>query len=63
MRGANIDPEAIESIAAAPESQGADQDGNCVLIGTLDAGHSVEIVIALDDPDFVITVIPRRTQR
>jgi hypothetical protein len=34
-----------------------DSDGNPILIGTDDDGRLLEVVIALDDPEFVITVI------
>jgi hypothetical protein len=34
-----------------------------VLTGELEGGRPLEIVIALDDPEFVITVIPRRKRR
>jgi len=63
MRGARIGQEAVESIAAAPESRAVDSDGNPILIGTDDDGRLLEVVIALDDPPFVITVIPRRKRR
>lgn len=63
MRGAGIAQETVESIAAAPDSRAMDSEGNPILIGADDNGRSLEIVIALDDPEFVITVIPRRKRR
>lgn len=63
MRGAGIGRETVESIAAAPESRAVDSDGNPILIGADADGQPLEVVIALDDPEFVITVIPRRKRR
>jgi len=63
MRGAGIGQAAVESIAATPEARAVDSDGNPILIGADDEGRPLEVVIALDDPEFVITVIPRRKLR
>jgi hypothetical protein len=63
MRGAGIDPGLVESIVAAPEVRAVDPDGNPILMGSHSDGRPLEIVIALDDPAFVITVIPRRKRR
>ena len=63
MRGADIGQEIVESIVAAPESRAVDSDGNSILSGADDRGRPLEVVIALDDPEFVITVIPRRKRR
>jgi hypothetical protein len=63
MRGAGIGQAAVESIAAAPEARAVGSDGNPILIGADDEGRPLEVVIALEDPEFVITVIPRRKLR
>jgi hypothetical protein len=63
MRGVGIGPEVVESIVAAPEARAVDTDGNPILTGSHGDGQPLEIVIALDDPEFVITVIPRRKRR
>lgn len=62
MRGAGIDPIGVESLVAAPRLQTTDANGNAVLMGIID-GRCVEVVVALDDSGFVITVIPRRKRR
>jgi hypothetical protein len=63
MCGAGLSVETVESIASAPESRTVDPDGNPILIGSCSDGQPLEIVVALDDPEFVITVIPRRKRR
>ena len=56
-------PPKRSGIASAPESRTVDPDGNPILIGSCSDGQPLEIVVALDDPEFVITVIPRRKRR
>jgi hypothetical protein len=63
MRGADVEPSVIEEIAAAPASHSTDSKGNPILTGYDDSGRLFEVVVALDDPEFVITVIPRRERR
>jgi hypothetical protein len=63
MRGASLSPHVIEAIVSAPESRAVDSRGNPILTGTLKGDRPVEVVVALDDPEFVITVIPRRKRR
>jgi hypothetical protein len=40
-----------------------DDAGNLIAVGQCDDGRMVEIVLALDDPGYVITVIARRKRR
>lgn len=40
-----------------------DAAGNLIAVGECSDGRMVEIVLALDDPGYVITVIPRRKSR
>jgi hypothetical protein len=63
MRGADFSRDVIEAIAADPEVWKMDEFGNPVAVGWIRGGVPLEIVIALEDPDFVITVIARRTMR
>jgi len=62
MRGAAFSPDAVEAVAVEPDGWRMDEFGNPVAVGWI-RGVPVEIVIALDDPGFVITVIARRTMR
>jgi hypothetical protein len=59
MRGARVGQKTVESIVATPDSRAVDSDGNPILSGADDRGRAFEVVIALDDPEFVNTVIPR----
>jgi hypothetical protein len=62
MRGTDFSRDVVEAIAADPDTWKMDQFGNPVAVGLI-RDVPVEIVIALDDPNFVITVIARRTMR
>lgn len=50
----------VDAILANPVETGQDDRGNLVLVGYI-AERRIRIVIAADDPDFVITVHERRT--
>jgi putative aminopeptidase FrvX len=63
MRRAGIGQALVEEIVAASDSSWMDPDGNLVVVGRDGDGRPIEVVIALDDPGFVITVIPRRKIR
>ncbi len=56
MRLYKITAADVESVVAAPRSTGRDEKGNPRL-GGLDANDRV-VVVADDDPDFVITTFP-----
>lgn len=60
MRGEKIWPAAVEAITAAPQAKRIDDKGNMIVVGRDSEGRTLEVVLALDDPDFVITVFPRR---
>jgi hypothetical protein len=62
MRGAGFTRDAVEAMAADPDGWRMDELGNPVAVGWI-RSVPVEIVIALDDPGFVITVIARRKMR
>jgi hypothetical protein len=63
MRGASLDPVEVEGMIASPDQWRMDDAGNPVAVGRSIDGRVVEIVIALDDPGYVITVIARRKKR
>lgn len=63
MRQAGLDAEEVDGIAAASEARRVDEAGNPIAIGRDSDGRLVEVVIALDDPGYVITVIARRKWR
>lgn len=48
-----------EAIVASGEDDGTDKDGNPRKIGLVD-GRWIRVVVALDDPDTVITLFERR---
>jgi hypothetical protein len=50
-------------MVASPEQWRMDEAGNPIAVGQSADGRPVEIVIALDEPDYVITVIARRKGR
>ena len=60
MRLYGVGPPDVDAILANPLETGQDARGNLVVIGHL-AERRIRIVIAADDPDFVITVHERRT--
>jgi hypothetical protein len=63
MRGARLDQIEVESIGSSPEHWRMDDAGNLVAVGQCGDGRMIEIVLALDDPGYVITVIARRKSR
>jgi hypothetical protein len=63
MRKEGLPPQTIEAIALAPDERRADARGNPVAIGRDTRGWLIEVVVALDDLGYVITVIVRRKQR
>ncbi|HEX5375544.1 MAG TPA: DUF4258 domain-containing protein [Solirubrobacterales bacterium] len=63
MRRDGIAEKIVEAIAAMPDARRVDGRGNPIAIGRDERGRPIEIVVALDDLDYVITVIARRKQR
>jgi len=48
----------VESVIAAPSATGRDVKGNPRLSGLDANGRAIIVVVADDDPDFVITTFP-----
>jgi len=63
MRRGRIWPRTVEEIVISPEHRRIDDKGNPIAVGRDSTGRTLEIVLALDDPDYVITVILRRKPR
>jgi hypothetical protein len=63
MRKEGLARETIEAIALMADERRVDARGNPVAIGRDMRGQLIEVVIALDDLGYVITVIVRRKQR
>lgn len=63
MRRERIWPKTVESVVAAVEDRRTDEGGNPVVVGCDTEGRTFEVVLALDDPGYVITVIARRKRR
>jgi hypothetical protein len=59
MRLYRIRPEDIEATIAAPAARDVDDRGNARLTGATQDGRPILVVVARDDPDFVITVFLR----
>lgn len=59
MRLYRISHDDVQTVVADPSSRELDERGNARLTGTAQDGRSILVVIAGDDPDFVITVFPR----
>ncbi|HEX7290185.1 MAG TPA: DUF4258 domain-containing protein [Conexibacter sp.] len=58
MRLYKIMPADVIAVVAAPVSIGKDARGNCRLTGPDATGRAIIVVVADDDPDFVITTFP-----
>jgi hypothetical protein len=63
MRWAGISRGAAGAIVAAPDAFSFDETGNPIAIGRDSSGRIVKVVIALDDPGYVITVIVKGKRR
>ena len=59
MRLYGINQEDVESAIASPTSRDRDDRGNARLTGETRDGRPILVVVAQDDPDFVITVFLR----
>ncbi len=49
----------VEAAIAAPAAREVDERGNARLIAETGDGRRILVVVAGDDPSFVITVFPR----
>jgi Domain of unknown function (DUF4258) len=58
MRLYKITPADVSAVVAAPVAVGADARGNRRLTGPDANGRAIIVVVADDDPDFVITTFP-----
>ena len=58
MRLYRIAPADVEAVVAAPAAAGADARSNSRLTGPDANGRAIIVVVAYDDPDFVITTFP-----
>jgi hypothetical protein len=59
MRLYGITPEAIETVIQRSEARVRDDRGNTRVLGDTADGRTILVVIAGDDPEFVITVFLR----
>jgi len=59
MRLYGISAGDVEAAVANPSSQEADEKNNMRITGQARDGHPILVVLAEDDPGFVITVFPR----
>jgi hypothetical protein len=60
MRRLGLAVRDVEEICAAPEATSTDPDGRPRLVGHA-GGIRVRVVLAVDNPDFVVTVHERRS--
>jgi hypothetical protein len=58
MRLYGITPADVAAVIAAPAVAGADTRGNPRLTGPDASGRAIIVVVADDDPDFVVTTFP-----
>ena len=59
MRLYGISVEAVEAVIAAPAVREIDERGNARLVAEVGDDRRILVVVAGDDPGFVITVFPR----
>ncbi len=59
MRLYRISPRDVEAVVANPATRNLDDRGNARLAGATSDGRPILVVVARDDPDFVITVFLR----
>jgi hypothetical protein len=59
MRLYGVSAADVEAVIAVPAAQDLDERGNARLVGTTSDGRPILVVVASDDPDFVITVFRR----
>jgi Domain of unknown function (DUF4258) len=58
MRLYGVTPADVATVVAAPVATSADARGNRRLTGPDANGRAIIVVVADDDPDFVITTVP-----
>jgi hypothetical protein len=58
MRLYGIQAAAVESVTESPAEAGLDEYGNPRLTGIDKGGRAIIVIVANDDPDFVITTFP-----
>ncbi|MDQ3629988.1 MAG: DUF4258 domain-containing protein [Actinomycetota bacterium] len=59
MRLYRISPQDVEAAVSKPARRDLDERGNARLAGETDDARPILVVVARDDPDFVITVFLR----
>jgi hypothetical protein len=59
MRLYGISVEDVQAVIATPAVRGVDERGNARLIAKTGGGRRILVVVAGDDPGYVITVFPR----
>jgi hypothetical protein len=59
MRLYGISSDDVEATLAGPARRGVDERGNERLVGEAADGRPILVVVARNDPDFVITVFAR----
>ena len=59
MRLYRIIQQDVEAVVGSPTGRARDERGNARLSGESEDGRRILVVLAGDDPDFVITVFPR----
>ena len=59
MRLYRIGADDVEAAVVSPSSRELDERGNARLVGETGDGRPILVVVAGDDPDFVITVFLR----
>jgi len=60
MRLYSIDKLAAESVVRQPIESSYDRSGNLTFSGRIADGRLLRVVVAIDDPGFVITLFPVR---
>jgi hypothetical protein len=54
-----ISTDDVASVVVRPRACARDDRGNARLVGETPGGRSILVVVAKEDPEFVITVFPR----
>lgn len=54
-----IDPGDVEVVVSRPKKVGRDKDGKAIYEGAV-RGRVMRVVVALDEPDLIVTIYPRR---
>jgi hypothetical protein len=59
MRLYDISAEDVEAVSSRPVEAASDERGNPLMTGFDQTGRAIIVVIARDDPEFVITAFPK----